>query len=348
MIIASDMFVQTIGLEPYIRQSKRASFVFRGQEVFYQKPWHIDKRIIFLGDSGTYGIHVPKQGTFPALFESSLARGVRNRTEVINAGVIGFTTVQEYHFLKDKLLDFKPDIVVLAIYMANDINFNAEHNEQLIKKNTFGFYLTKMRTHSALLNFVYYRTLALREKRASVRSEDDYSESKRIDPRVKEYDLNIIHYVFGEIALYLRHEPPSITEAYSVTEEILLRIKELSLIHDFQFVITLIPTASTITNSVLIPIDTRALGKPIAEVLREKEIDPETDLDLMRPTNKILAICKKLKVLCINPLEAMKEIGQKAINVELRDDHPSAAGNVILASELIKHFDQEQVHFVDP
>src|SRR5262249_47315513 len=92
----------------------------RGQRVAIPKPVG-ERRVLFLGDSATEGAFVGERENFPAVFQELLAeRGQELR--VLNAGVWGMTTIDEYHLLQDKLLPLEPDVVVIGLFMANDLN----------------------------------------------------------------------------------------------------------------------------------------------------------------------------------------------------------------------------------
>jgi lysophospholipase L1-like esterase len=72
------------------------------------------KRVIFIGDSLTYGWNLNLHETYHKQLEDILHS--RNYdVEVMGMGVVGYNTVQEYHLIKEKALKFKPDIIVLQI-----------------------------------------------------------------------------------------------------------------------------------------------------------------------------------------------------------------------------------------
>jgi lysophospholipase L1-like esterase len=73
-----------------------------------------------LGDSITEGIQVPVEQTFGKLAEKQLNAKLRRPIQVINFGNSGYSTVQEYLLLKEKVLRYKPDLVVLN-YSSRDM-----------------------------------------------------------------------------------------------------------------------------------------------------------------------------------------------------------------------------------
>ena len=72
-------------------------------------------RILTLGDSFTEGVQVGETDLFTARIENADAR-----LDVINAGVGGYGTVQEYLYLRSLGIRFHPDLVLLMAY-ENDL-----------------------------------------------------------------------------------------------------------------------------------------------------------------------------------------------------------------------------------
>ncbi|OQA58384.1 MAG: GDSL-like Lipase/Acylhydrolase [Candidatus Omnitrophica bacterium ADurb.Bin277] len=103
-----------------------AAMEFRG--VFHEekKPQGVF-RILCLGGSSTWGW--PLEDTekiYPAVLETMLNRQFsKNKFEVINAGVGGYSTFQVLMYLKQRLLNFSPDLVTLCVG-ANDSHHNGE------------------------------------------------------------------------------------------------------------------------------------------------------------------------------------------------------------------------------
>lgn len=78
-------------------------------------------RIAVIGDSFTFGQGVELNQTYPKQLENILnSRRNSKRYEVMNFGVPGYNTFQEVQFLKNKVLKYKPDIVIIG-YLSNDI-----------------------------------------------------------------------------------------------------------------------------------------------------------------------------------------------------------------------------------
>lgn len=74
-------------------------------------------RMIFLGDSLTFGWGVEKSQTFEEILESDLSRD--RPTEIINLGTGNYNTEQEVHLFIEKGVKYQPDAVVV-FYFIND------------------------------------------------------------------------------------------------------------------------------------------------------------------------------------------------------------------------------------
>ncbi len=90
----------------------------RGPELDYAKPAG-RKRILFLGDSVTFGYRVGYDDTFVAHAQRLLrARGMP--AEAINAGVGGYSPWQQGIYLRREGVRFDPDLVVVS-FVLNDV-----------------------------------------------------------------------------------------------------------------------------------------------------------------------------------------------------------------------------------
>jgi len=92
----------------------------RGPERDYQKPEDVE-RVVFIGDSQTWGWAVGDKQTIPYYFEK--IANIRNRDkhfEAINLGVSGYGLDQSYLRLITEGLRYQPDTVVLTFFAEND------------------------------------------------------------------------------------------------------------------------------------------------------------------------------------------------------------------------------------
>lgn len=90
------------------------SYGFRGTEHQLKKDENV-YRIMAVGDSFTFGMAVNLEDTFSKQLETLLNNG-GIKSEVINCGVIGYVMWQNFEVLRHKVLPFKPDLVILAVF----------------------------------------------------------------------------------------------------------------------------------------------------------------------------------------------------------------------------------------
>ena len=89
-------------------------------------------RIAILGDSFSEAFQVSQNRTFWAVLERELQAMPEYRdqkVEVINFGVSGFGTIQEWQMLEHYARDYSPDLVLLAFLPGNDVRNNLRQLE---------------------------------------------------------------------------------------------------------------------------------------------------------------------------------------------------------------------------
>ena len=119
------------GFEGEFKKGSIVSYVRMNSHGFRDKERRYEKkedtfRILVLGDSFTEALQVPLERTFPYILEEKLnSEGGGKRFEVINLGVSGFGTAQEYLALKYYGLKYNPDLVILEFFIGNDVVNNS-------------------------------------------------------------------------------------------------------------------------------------------------------------------------------------------------------------------------------
>jgi hypothetical protein len=107
-----------------VQYVKINSHGFRDKERTYEKGKDVF-RIVVLGDSFTEALQVPLEKTFPYILEKRLNLGVGKRFDVINLGIDGIGTAQEYLTLKYYGLKYHPDFVISQFFIGNDVVNNS-------------------------------------------------------------------------------------------------------------------------------------------------------------------------------------------------------------------------------
>lgn len=82
-------------------------------------------RILILGDSMTFGAGVNEDRTYPEILgQLFIGDGKYHHVEVINSGVPGYGTSQEYLLYKRLAESVQPDLVILGFFVGNDLADN--------------------------------------------------------------------------------------------------------------------------------------------------------------------------------------------------------------------------------
>ena len=108
------------------------------RNISYEKPENTF-RVLSLGDSHTLGFEVNQDETFSFLLEKKIKEN-NHDAEVLNAGVSGFSTAEEYIYLINEGIKYKPDAVILGFF-NNDFDDNIKtglfelKEDSLIAKN---------------------------------------------------------------------------------------------------------------------------------------------------------------------------------------------------------------------
>jgi lysophospholipase L1-like esterase len=91
------------------------------REYSKEKPSHV-YRIAALGDSFTEGVGAPPDSSWPRLLQGLLRDSFPDSTEVMNCGVSGSDPIFEYMLIKQKLLDYHPDMIMVAFNESDIID----------------------------------------------------------------------------------------------------------------------------------------------------------------------------------------------------------------------------------
>ena len=145
------------------------SLGFRDREHAVAKPAGV-YRIVVLGDSIAAGLHVERsEDVFPPILERLLVQdGLR--AEVINLAVSGYNTQQEVEMLREKGLQYHPDLVVVAYTMSSREHLDGDILKTLLEAEQRQGGVSSARVsswlvNSALYRFVRFRVLAAKRPR---------------------------------------------------------------------------------------------------------------------------------------------------------------------------------------
>lgn len=153
------------------------------------------RRIIFLGDSLTFGWGVEEPDTFATLLEGRLNNEIP--VEIINFGTGNYNTTQEVSLFLEKGLKYTPDAVVL-FYFINDAEPIPEKSSLAFLANfrLTTFYWSRFKQLAARWSpgktfKDYYRDLYLEDQQGWMETRDSFLELARISQK-KDIDLRVV------------------------------------------------------------------------------------------------------------------------------------------------------------
>ena len=106
----------------------------RDLEYSYEKPAN-RRRILVLGDSYTWGYGVGNKEIYTEVLENSLLQ--QKDWQVLNAGVSGWGTDQQYLFLRKEGFRYDPDIVIVSFFFGNDFREISSSQQYQLDKPVF-------------------------------------------------------------------------------------------------------------------------------------------------------------------------------------------------------------------
>jgi lysophospholipase L1-like esterase len=104
---------------------------FREMELPRTKPPSV-LRIVCLGDSWTFGANVAADDSYPDRLQALLRRDLADDdVEVLNLGVLGYSSYQGLRLLRRRVLDLDPDVLVIGFGM-NDSSVAGYHDKERV------------------------------------------------------------------------------------------------------------------------------------------------------------------------------------------------------------------------
>jgi hypothetical protein len=338
----------------------------RDREHAKQKPANT-VRIAVLGDSFSEAMHVPQEDTFWWLMERKLKDCPQfqgKNIEVINFGVSGYGTAQEFITLRHKVWEYQPDIVLLAFLTFNDIMDNSKalkdteempyfvyKNEQLAlddsfltsrtyqkldsKWNRLGRWIRdRVRVFQAVhhASFVYKTFMEARRARQVMEEENARAQKEKTGQAEAQSSAPrrptlINHWVY--------YEPQEQTwkDAWRVTEGLISEMSREVKEHGAQFVVIVLDN------------DVQSLPNPKS---RENFMQSIGVTDLSYPNRRVEDFCKSqgIEVLDIAPL--MREYAERnntflhGFGKEIGNGHWNSAGHAVAAELMTQKVCQMQ------
>jgi hypothetical protein len=196
-------------------------------------------RVAFLGDSFTAATHVGFEDSFAQVTGAGLRATVPGQQwEVLNFGVTGFGTVREYLTWKHYASPFRPDVVVLAFFMGNDVANNLPGYQEIFtrrrdQKKHGWFYRTFL--EPSLL----YQQYKLRERDLRHLFRKDWS--RKVSATDEKLPFWQRSYAPVDWQTYLPQPDAAFEEAWKITEQHLLLLRDEIRGSGARFYVALLP-----------------------------------------------------------------------------------------------------------
>lgn len=269
-------------------------------------------RIVALGDSFAVGPAVPFADNYLTLIQADLRSPDLTslspfRTEVYNFGVSGAGPREYYTILKEHALAFQPDLVLVSLFVGNDITESLATPRGLDPRRHY-------------LYLLFDRGLRLLKERwrrgdEGQRSIEDRLTAGALAPATfREVEAR-------RLAVCLDPEPPGLERKWQRALGYLDRI-----VTDCQR--QHVPVAC-----VLIPDEFQVNPNVLADALQGTQTDVHS-VDLERPQRRLLAFFAERRVPCLDLLPTFQEVPN---TYQPRDTHWNVHGNR-LAAETIGHW----------
>lgn len=304
------MFVKE-GTNTHVKVNSKG---LREKEYEYNKPNGI-KRIIFLGDSFTWGYKVESKERFTDILQSNF---LTENFQVINMGVGGYAMDQELLTLKEEGVKYNPDLVIV-VFCINDIGGNIDSrtikykyilndNNALILTKGDNLTLTHLIgrfffQHSHIYRFVYYKLLG-------------NPTGNKILVKVGLADDEI-----SQLELYSNKYTPKIKYSWNLTKAIFIEIDRVSKEKGAKTLIVIIPERAQVY-------------KEHWENAKRYYSLNESDYNLSKPNDILIEFGKENDILVLDLLPEFRKHAIAGEQLYYPDGHWNANGHQ-LAAELI-------------
>ena len=220
----------------------------RGPERGYAKPDGV-RRLLVLGDSFTEAAQVAEQESAVGRLEAALNARGPERYEVLNAGVGGWGTGQQLVYLREEGYRYQPDLVLVMLYLGNDVFDNSyalqgrpknPHEPYWLFRDDGTFEPIEFRTRkpedvSPLMSTLRERTLLWNVFETGVLvkladSEDDE------ELRANRFNLN-------KMVIHATKSSDRQDDAWRVTLTLLQRVRQLGEVRGFETAVVVAPAA---------------------------------------------------------------------------------------------------------
>jgi len=215
---------------------------FRDEERAYEKPDGVF-RIAVLGNSWTEALQVPLNRTYTSVLQQKLNQSgcfAWKRVEVLNFGVAGYSTAQELLLLRQRVWNYQPDLILLALYPARDIANNVRELNNVVTPERSPYFV--FRGDQLALDSSFQSQPALQPRQIRLQDIgfwfDDHLKTAQAINTLQRYGKIRVAMAAAkeraeqsgvdnlEYAIYAPPALPAMQEAWKITEALLLAMRD--------------------------------------------------------------------------------------------------------------------------
>ena len=279
-------------------------------------------RIAVVGDSFVFGFGVELNETIVKILESKLNSRLSKKRyinyEVMNFGVSAYGTEQEYILIKNKVITYSPNIIILA-FVPNDFKENVKFNLFDVKNGALIrnppqkiTSLLKLRNyiswHSHLYSLVYSSIIDNQKLR------DFFIKAKLLNPPYKNPNTDF------DSLIYLNSKNQEFDYTVNKTLFLLNAINNIAKKNNIELVIFLVPTREQVDNN------------KMKDYIKSNKL-PFEKLNITKVQEIIMAVQKE-NVIIIDPLDLFNKYNKNNTFYYNVDGHWNAKGHQFAADIL--------------
>jgi hypothetical protein len=323
---------QTYARRGYSNEIRFNALGLRGDEVASEKKPGVP-RILFLGDSFVEGKQVGETEVLTQVMER-MGKSAGHPVEVINAGVAGYGTAEEYRLWQKLGQSLDPDIVILGFY-PNDVRNNVDRDliemvpgRPIQVKNPYENGVSVMykfrkffasRSHLyMLLKLAKRQVLKEETPRRRHHNQGAYTDLK-VDQKLEAEDV------------FTTQRNPAVARGWSVTLALLGEMKEQVEATGARFMVVLFPTRFQVDDA-LWSAHAARLG------INTKKFD------LMKPQKNFKGWSERVGVPVLDLIEPFKERNDSNTFYHDIDAHWNAEGHHLAAEMIVQEL--QRLEFV--
>ncbi len=204
-------------------------------------------RVLFLGDSVIFGFKLNIEETVPYYF-NLLGQGIFNKKKLrtINAGVDGYSTFQEFSYLKKRGIKLSPDLVILGFvlndifepYLVSKARGGSGSYAGLAGQKSFTRSLLRFACQSAFFTKVFFEYLKIK------------NQSKIKKQTSGEYRYRSTEDIYNTENLFKYPLSQEIEYAWIDVEKEILKIKNFTDENNIRFMIVVFPYAGQVVDKI--------------------------------------------------------------------------------------------------